>query len=114
MPLQLFPLTGGLNQGYDVRLLPDGVLANAVNCEIERIGRLVGRAKYTAVAQTTFDSGTHVAYDLFSVDDQLYAIGDRLSRGYPTDVFRYVVGAAAAWSPSQTTGDPRLPPVTRV
>lgn len=114
MPIQVFPLTGGMNQQWDARLLPDGVLANAVNCELERIGRIVGRAKYTAVAQTTYDTGTMVAYDLFSVDDQLYAMGDRLSRGYPTDVFRFLTGAAAVWSPSATTNDPRLTPVNRL
>lgn len=114
MPIQLFPLTGGMNQGVDARLLPDGVLANAVNCEIERVGRIVGRAKYTAIDQTTYDSGTHVAYDLFSVDDRLFAFGDRLSKGFATDIFEYVTGGAAAWVPTSRANSVRLPPATRV
>lgn len=114
MPLQVFPLTGGMNQAVDVRLLPDGVLANAVNCELERIGRIVGRAKYTAQAVTSYDSGNLTAYDLFSVDDRLFAIGDRLGFGFPTDIFERVENGAAAWAPTYRGGTARLPPATRV
>ncbi len=114
MPLQVFPFTGGLNQHVDVRLLPDGVLANAVNCELDRIGRVVGRAKYTAQATTTYDSGTLTAYDLFSVDDRLFALGDRLGLGFPTDVYERVENGAKAWAPTTRINDPRIPPATRV
>lgn len=114
MALQLFPLTGGLNQQIDARLLPDGVLANAVNCELTRVGRVQARAKYTALAATSYDTATLTAYDLFSVDDRLYALGDRLGKGWPSDVFEYVNGGAAAWSPTSRGGDPKIPPATRV
>jgi hypothetical protein len=114
MALQLFPLTGGLNQQIDARLLPDGVLANAVNCEMTRVGRLQARAKYTALAATSYDTSTLTAYDLFSVDDRLYALGDRLGKGWPSDIFEYVNGGAAAWAPTSRGGDPKLSPATRV
>ena len=119
MPLQLFPLTGGMQQGYDVRLLPDGVLANAVNCELERIGRIVGRAKYTALGTTVQSdgAGAFVAYDLLSLNERLFAIGDDSRFGVPANIYEYLgAGTAALWRPtSSVLGKiPRLPLATRV
>ncbi len=79
MPLQLIPFASGLRGDIDPRLLPDGSLADAVNVEMDREGRMVGRARYQAIATTTYGSGTFVAYDLFSVGDRLFALGDRVA-----------------------------------
>lgn len=115
MGLQLFPLTGGMQQGYDVRLLPDGVLANAVNCEFERVGRVAGRAQYQAIASSVYGTGTFVGYDLFSVGDRLFALGDRRANGFPTDVFEYTPDGAAKWVPSDPSpAVHRLPRATRL
>ncbi len=115
MPLQLIPFASGLRGDIDPRLLPDGSLADAVNVEMDREGRMVGRARYQAIATTTYGSGTFVAYDLFSVGDRLFALGDRAGLGYPTDVFEYAVGAAAAWTPSDRSSTRnRLPRATRL
>ncbi len=119
MPIQLFPLTGGMQQGYDVRLLPDGVLANAVNCELERIGRVVGRAKYTALGTTVQSSGAgaFVAYDLLTLGERLFAIGDDSRFGCPGNIYEYLgTGTAALWRPTSAVAGlvPRLPLATRV
>ncbi len=121
MPLQLIPFSTGLRGDIDPRLLPDGSLADAVNVEMDRDGRLAGRARYQAIATTVYGTGTFVAYDLFSVGDRLFAFGDRNAKGYPTDVFEYISSsaAAAAWSPSDhATGSTvtahRLPRATRL
>lgn len=115
MPLQLIPFAGGLQGHIDPRLLPDGALADAVNVELDREGRFVGRARYQAIASTVYGSGTFVGYDLFSVGDRLFALGDRRGNGFPTDVFEYVTGAAAAWVPSDSSpANHRLPRATRL
>ncbi len=119
MPLQIFPLTGGMQQGYDVRLLPDGVLANAVNCELERVGRVVGRAKYTALGTTVQSegAGAFVAYDLITLGDRLFAVGDDSRFSAPGNIYEYLgTGTAGLWRPtSEVLGKvPRLPLATRV
>lgn len=115
MPLALIPFSSGLRGDIDPRLLPDGALADAVNVEMDREGRLAGRARYQALAATSYGSGTFVAYDLFSVGDRLFALGDRSAQGYPSDVFEYAVGAAATWTPSdRSSARNRLPRATRL
>jgi hypothetical protein len=117
MPISLVPFSGGLNTHIDTRLLPDGALADAVNVEMDRQGRLVGRAGYTAQAATVYDSGTLVAYDLFQMNDRLFALGDAQSFGFASDVFELCPsGVAAAWRPTSTENElhPRLPRATGV
>jgi hypothetical protein len=119
VPIQVFPLTGGLAQNIDRRLLPDGVLADAVNCELERTGRIVGRAKYTSLGTGVLDTsgpGALVAYDLFTYQGRLFALGDDTRLGVPANLFEYLgSGVAAAWRPTSTLAAvPRLPQATRV
>ena len=115
MTLQLIPLVGGLQGHIDPRLLPDGALSDAVNVEFDRDGRVVGRARYQAIGTTVYGSGAFVGYDLFSVGDRLFALGDKGSAGYPTDIFEYTPGGAALWSPtSRVTSSKRLPRATRL
>jgi hypothetical protein len=117
MPISLVPFSGGLNTHVDVRLLPDGALQDVTNAEMDRSGRLVGRAKFSAQAATVYDSGTLTAFDLFQMNDRLFAFGDAQSYGYPSDVFEYCpTGAAAQWRPTSTENEatPRLPRATAV
>lgn len=116
--IQLIPLNGGINGQIDKRLLPDGVLADAVNVELDRQGRLVGRAKYTAQAVTVGNGlGNLVAYDLFRLNNRLFAFGDQHSYGFPSDIFeRLPDGLGARWRPTSNvnSGSPRLPRATKV
>jgi hypothetical protein len=117
MPIQLFPLNGGINGHIDHRLLPDGALADAVNVELDRDGRLRGRARYAAQAQTVYGAGTHVAYDLFNLKGRLFAFGDAHSYGFPVDIYEMMPdGAAARWRPTSQLNatTPRLPRATKV
>jgi hypothetical protein len=117
MPISIIPLVGGINSHVDTRLLPDGALADAVNVEADRQGRVIGRAKFSAQAATVYDSGTLVAYDLFQFNDRLFALGDAQSYGFPSDIFEMCpTGAAAAWRPTSTENEatPRLPRATAV
>lgn len=124
MPITLFPFNGGLNSHIDRRLLPDGALADAVNVELDRQGRLIGRAKYTAQAMTVqggtaISAGSLVAYDLFTLNDRLFALGDAFSFGFATDIYELLPsGTAKRWRPTSleaaTGATPRLPRATKV
>jgi len=119
MPIQVFPLTGGMNQQYDVRLLPDGVLSNAVNCEMERVGRVVGRARFQSLGTGVLSAGAGalVAYDLVTFLDRLFAVGDDTRFGVPANFYEYLgSGTAQPWRPTSPVADlvPRLGQTTRV
>src|SRR5688572_26152741 len=111
VPISIIPLVGGINSHVDTRLLPDGALADAVNVEADRQGRLVGRAKFSAQAATVYGSGTLFAYDLFQYNDRLLALGDAPGYGFPCDIWEYVSGGAARWRPTSSANSttPRLP-----
>ncbi len=122
MPITLFPFNSGLSTHIDTRLLPDGALNDAVNVELDRQGRLIGRAKYTAQAMTTLDPlgltspDTLAAYDLFVLNDRLFAMGDANQFGYYVDVYEFLPsGVAAQWRPSSTINQlmARMPRATR-
>jgi hypothetical protein len=121
--ITLFPFNSGLATHIDPRLLPDGALADAVNVELDRQGRLIGRPKYTAQAMTVFDQvgltdpDTLVAYDLFVLNNRLFAIGDANQFGYYVDVYEYLPsGLVARWRPTSPINQlfPRMPRATRV
>lgn len=117
MPLKTFPFASGIRRDIDIRLLPDGLLHDAVNCEMDRLGRMRVRPGYTAVAATVYGTGTLVAYDLFTLNDRLFALGDAHSYGFPSDIFELLpTGSAARWRPSSsnTANSPRLPRATKV
>lgn len=117
MPIRTFPLASGVRRDIDIRLLPDGLLHDAVNVELDRAGRMVVRPNYTAIATTVYGSGTLVAYELFSLNDRLFCIGDAQSYGFPSDIFELTPsGGAARWRPSSTNNanSPRLPRATKV
>lgn len=117
MTIRTFPLASGVRRDIDIRLLPDGLLHDAVNVELDRAGRMVVRPNYTAIAATVYGSGTLVAYDLFSLNDRLFCLGDAHSYGFPCDVYELIPsGAAARWRPSSTNNalSPRLPRATKV
>lgn len=117
MTIRTFPLASGLRRDVDIRLLPDGLLHDAVNVELDRAGRMVVRPNYTAVASTVYGSGTLVAFDIFSLNDRLFCLGDAHSYGFPCDVYELIPsGAAARWRPSSTNNanSPRLPRATKV
>lgn len=112
----VIPFDSGQHQGIDKRLLPSGTFALLENGQLDRDGRIRSRPGFSAIAATTYGSGTHVAYDLATYNDRLLALGDRLSKGFPTDLFEYTQGAgAAAWRPTTPDVDViRLPRATRV
>lgn len=117
MPIRTFPFNSGVQQGVDIRLLPDGMLADAVNVELDRQGRMVVRPGYTAVATTVYGTGTLVAFDLFTLNDRLFAMGDAHSYGFPCDIYELLpTGGAARWRPTSTNNanSPRLPRATKV
>lgn len=101
----------------DIRLLPDGLLHDAVNVELDRAGRMVVRPNYTAIAATVYGSGTLVAYDLFTLNGRTFAFGDAHSYGFPCDIYELLPsGGAARWRPSSANNatSPRLPRATKV
>lgn len=114
----VFPFVGGAETGTDRAVLADGKLADAQNCELDRLGRLRVRAGYTAQPTTTFRGAQAlVAYDLFALNDRLFALADANGRGFPNDIFEYFgTGLAATWKPTSTTNGTlaRLPRATRV
>lgn len=118
MPITTIPLNGGINEQIDRVLLPDGALDDAVNVELDREGRLVVRPGFTALGATSFGSGNVTAYDLFSYNDTLCALGDRTtptSLGFPTDVAQYTPNGGADWKPSGDSAVyPRLPRATGI
>jgi hypothetical protein len=117
MAIRLFPFNGGIENSVDIRLLPDGLLADAVNVELDRQGRIVVRPGFTAIAATVYGSGTLVAYDLFTMNDRVFAFGDAHSYGFPCDIYELLpAGLAARWRPSSrnNAASPRLPRATKV
>lgn len=119
MPISLVPFAGGLQGHIDPRLLPDGALADAVNVEMDREGRFIGRAKYTALGTGVLDTsspGALVAYDLVTLKGRLYAVGDDTRTGVPANLFEYLgSGVPSPWRPtSHLSATPRLPQATRV
>lgn len=117
MPIRTFPFSSGIDGSIDIRLLPDGLLADVVNAELDRQGRMVVRPGFTAVAATVYGTGTLVAYDLFTMNDRLFAFGDAHSYGFPSDIFELLPsGGAARWRPSSSNNanSPRLPRATKV
>lgn len=114
----VFPFTGGAETGTDRAVLPDGKLADAQNCEMDRIGRLRVRPGYVAQPTTAFRGPSAlVAYDLFTLNDRLFALADANSYGFPADIFEYFsAGLAATWKPTSVHNGavPRLPRATRV
>lgn len=119
MPLQFIPFSGGLRGDIDARLLPDGALADAVNVEMDREGRLAGRARYQALGTTvqSVGAGAFIAYDLFILGERLFALGDDTRFGAPGNIYEYLgAGTAGLWRPtSEVLGKvPRVPLATRV
>jgi len=115
--IRTFPFASGIRRDVDIRLLPDGLLHDAVNVELDRLGRMVVRPGYTAVAQTVYGAGTLVAYDLFTLNDRLFCFGDAHSYGFPCDIYELLpAGSAARWRPSSNNNanSPRLPRATKV
>jgi hypothetical protein len=119
MPIQVFPFNGGIQGQIDTRLLPDGALSDAVNCQLDREGRLVGRAGFTAIGTGVLSAGAGalVAYDLFTLGERLFAVGDDTRLGVPANHYEYLgSGVANPWRPTSPVADllPRLPLATRV
>jgi len=117
MAIRTFPFNSGINGEVDIRLLPDGLLADARNVELDRRGRIVVRPGYTAQAATVYGTGTLVAYDLFTLNDRLFAFGDAHGYGFPCDIYELLpTGSAARWRPSSSNNanSPRLPRATKV
>lgn len=109
----VIPLDGGHDTTVDKRLAGLARFRSVVNGRLDADGRVVSRPRYQQLGTTTFGSGTFAAYDLFDLDGRLCALGDRLGRGYPTDIFEYV-NAGVAWRPTDSTDPaggviPRLP-----
>lgn len=119
MPLSVIPFASGLQGGIDPRLLPDGTLSDAVNCELDRQGRLVGRAGFTALGTGVLSTGAGalVAYDLARYQGRLFALGDDSRLSVPANLYEYLgSGVANPWRPSSPVADaaPRLGQATRV
>lgn len=119
MPLQLLPFSSGIRGDIDPRLLPDGAWADAVNCQLDREGRLVGRAGFTAIGTGVLSvgAGALVAYDLVNYQGRLFAVGDDTRLGCPANYYEYLgSGVAQPWKPTSPVSDltPRLGQATRV
>lgn len=111
------PFSGGQDTTIDKHLAGLTKFRQVVNGRLDADGRIVARAGYTALPQTCYGSGSHIAYDLFELDGRLCSLGDRRALGHPSDVFEYVEGAAAAWKSTSVTSvaeTPRLPRGTRL
>lgn len=96
------PLTAGMKENIDPKLLPDGVLLASVNTRIRKDGRIGVRNGYSAVAMGTPTGGTLVPYDLLEFNGRLLCLGDQLSanNGYPTNVYELMSTASGSWAPS--------------
>ena len=119
MPLQLLPFSSGIRGDIDPRLLPDGAWADAVNCQLDREGRLVGRAGFTAIGTGVLSTGAGalVAYDLVNYQERLFAVGDDTRLTIPANLYEYLgSGVANPWRPTSPVSDltPRLGQATRV
>ncbi len=104
------PLNTGCHEETDIRVLSDGRLRTVRNGRLDREGRLRVRAGYTAIHPGTYGSGSAdlVAYDLFSFRGRLVALGDRLGKGFATDLFEYV-GEAESWRSQATATSYTIP-----
>lgn len=120
MPSQIieFPFDSGAYESADLAWLPPQLLAIVENLRLDLDGRLGVRPGTSALAATTYSSGTLVAYDLANYSGRLVALGDQCGQSRPTDLFEYVNGVAA-WRATaggdsgQFTG-PRIPRATAV
>lgn len=114
MAVRTIPFDAGQDQGIEKALL-SGRFSLVRNGVLSREGQLRPRPAYTALASTSYGTGTFVAYDLVSYNDRLVALGDVLGVGYATDVFELVEGGAAQWRPTVPSPVvPRLPRATLV
>src|SRR6187399_2472353 len=104
------PLNTGCHEETDIRVLSDGRLRTVRNGRLDREGRLRVRAGYTAIHPGTYGSGSAdlVAYDLFSFRGRLVALGDRLGKGFATDLFEYV-DEAESWRSQATATSYTIP-----
>lgn len=84
------PLDGGIQEGVDSKLLPDGVLRVVENCFLRRDGQLEVRPGDTALGMTTFNNQTLVAFDCLNFDERLLAAGSDQTAGFPEDYFEFV------------------------
>lgn len=93
------PVTGGLDESVDAKLLPAGKLAAVQNCRLTRDGRLEVRPNYTQIAATTYGASSAVMFDLVNYSGRLCALGDQVASGAAgaTDLFEYVNTTPAAW-----------------
>lgn len=107
----VIPVDGGHDTSIDKRLSGLAKFRQVVNGRLDADGRIVSRPRYVQIPSTTYGAGTFNAYDLFELDGRLCALADRLSLGFPTDVFEFISGGGASWRPTDTvsTTFPRLP-----
>lgn len=96
-------LARGSDQSIDPRVAPQGTVARALNCRIDKLGRLVPRNGYVSLG-TTVHAGagaqqTLVPFDLHNVDGELVALGNN-SAANQTGIraaYRYVGNTQGVW-----------------
>lgn len=121
MSLVHIPFDGGMNEGIEQALLPQGVFREVRNMRLSRDGKLVPRPQLTALGVDLPGAGDAVAFDLWRYRDQLIAVGRRSTTGTPDalDNAWVYVDAGSDWSPvdtvqGATANVTRLPQITNV
>lgn len=96
--LTRFRLDGGTNQQAARKLLPaEGLLRRVVNLRLRRDNELAVRPGFTAFATGVYGqvSDTFLAFDLFSYDGRLFALGTLSGTTTKISLFAYVAQAKA-------------------
>jgi hypothetical protein len=109
------PFAMGQDESTSPIELPSGPLREAVNVRQRRFHSFGVRADYPAVAMTEY-GGTLVPYDLYPLNNQLVALGDRQGLGKPTDLFSFVQQAVGNWKGTVIPGTNlfRVPQITQL
>jgi hypothetical protein len=109
------PLSAGMRENVDPKLMPDGVLVRSVNTRIRNDGRIGVRNGYESIPALTVGGAALVVYQLKSFRGRLIALGDETAVGYPTNIYE-LTADGTAWQPSLSgsSGFVLLNPVQRL
>lgn len=113
MPRVIIPLSSGVREDVDPKVMPEGALKRVENLRLRRDGRLGVRYGYTALSLVGQDT-TIVPYDLASFNGRLLAMASPAGYSTPNDLHEYVAQPQFAWRGTDSNSDTRLCPVTSV
>ncbi len=109
------PFAMGQDESISPVEMPSGPLREATNVRQRRFHSFGVRPDYPAVSMSEY-GGTVVPYDVYELNAKLVVLGDRQSRGRPTDLFTLVNQGPGNWRGTAPTplSYSRVPPVTRL